>query len=105
MSERSYQKRSTTEWNRLIERQAESGLSQAGFCRSEAVPLSTFQYWKRRLRHEKRPEPTASEAPLFTPLGELPPAEPADDEPVGEGSWTLDLDLGGGLRLTLRKVA
>ena len=105
MSERSYQKRSASEWSNLIERQAESGLSQATFCRSEEIPLSTFQYWKRRLRSEDRSERTASEAPLFTPLGELPPAGPIDDEPAGEGSWTLDLDLGGGLRLTLRKVA
>jgi putative component of toxin-antitoxin plasmid stabilization module len=104
MSERSYQKRSTREWMTLIERQARSGLSQAAFCRSEAVPLSTFQYWKRRLRDGGRPGATA-EAPLFTSLGALPPTEPADDEPAEEGGWTLDLDLGGGLRLTLRKVA
>lgn len=106
MSERSYRKRLASEWAALIERQSKSGFSQSTFCRSEDVPLSTFQYWKRRLRNEGRSEPTASETPLFTPLSELP-AVPADAErtEATDVSWILDLDLGGGLQLTLRKIA
>ncbi len=90
---------------RYLERQAGSGLSQAAFCRRESVPLSTFRYWKRRLRDEGRPETASAEAPLFTPLGELPLVEADDESPTAEGGWLLDLDLGDGLRLTLRKVA
>ena len=29
-----------------------SGLSQVAFCRREAIPLSTFTYWRRRLGTE-----------------------------------------------------
>jgi hypothetical protein len=52
-----------------------------------------------------RAETTSAEAPLFTPLGELPSVEPVDEALSAEGGWRLELDLGDGLRLTLRKVA
>lgn len=105
MSARRYQKRSAHDWMDLVDRQTRSGLSQAEFCRSEAVPLSTFRYWKRRLRDETRAEAASAEVPLFTPLGELPAAEPIEEPASAEAGWRLDLDLGDGLRLTLRKVA
>ena len=105
MTERRYQKRSADDWMHLVDRQARSGLSQAAFCRSEGVPLSTFRYWKRRLHDEGRLEAASTDVPLFTPLGDLPAAEPIEEPGFAEAGWRLDLDLGDGLRLTLRKVA
>lgn len=36
---------SRAEWQRIIEASAVSGLTQAAFCRREALALSAFQYW------------------------------------------------------------
>ena len=36
-------------WRRRVEDWSGSGLSQAEYCRRSGIPLSTFQYWKRRL--------------------------------------------------------
>lgn len=105
------QRRGATEWSVLIERQATSGLSQRNFCDAQGLPLSTFTYWKRKLARGDAKLPSAeAETPLFTPIQALPEG----DEPLhsvrtgkesGPGGWMLDLDLGGGLRLTLRRVA
>ena len=37
-------------WRAVFKRQAESGLSQADFCRREDIPSSRYYWWKRQLR-------------------------------------------------------
>ena len=39
------------QWRQRMERQRESGLSIAEFCRREKVSPHTFHAWKRKLRH------------------------------------------------------
>jgi hypothetical protein len=39
------------QWRQRIERQRESGLSIAEFCRREQVSSHRFHIWKRKLRH------------------------------------------------------
>jgi len=39
------------QWRQRMERQRESGLSIAEFCRRENVSPATFHAWKRKLRH------------------------------------------------------
>ena len=39
------------QWRQRMERQHESGLSIAEFCRRENVSPHTFHVWKRKLRH------------------------------------------------------
>lgn len=50
MADGRYPRRSPAQWQGLIERQAASGLSQAAFCAREGAAVSSFQYWKHRLR-------------------------------------------------------
>jgi len=107
MSRQGQQRRSASEWSALIERQAASGQSQRDFCETEGLAVSTFTYWKRKLGGvpvAKRG--VEQDRPLFTPLQVLPnSAEAAAEvEPAGSG-WSIDLDLGDGLRLSIRKVA
>lgn len=107
MSRQGQQRRSAAEWSALIERQAESGLSQRDFCVTEGLAVSTFTYWKRKLGKSPITKPRLeADRPLFTPVLEMPASAetPADKEPSGS-SWSIDLDLGDGLRLTIRKVA
>jgi len=41
---------SKNEWQRLIEEQAASGLTQEAFCAQAGIAVATFGYWKRKLR-------------------------------------------------------
>lgn len=85
-------RRSREEWQRLIDEYADSGLTQAAFCQAKGLGLASFQNWKRRL---------AAEAPA------LPSTEPwlelgalTEQRPSG---WDIELDLGDGLSLRLRR--
>lgn len=99
-------RRSGSEWRELIERQAVSGQSQREFCETKDLAVSTFTYWKRKLGDRVAKGPTRTDQPLFTPIQALPASAeaPAEEEPSGS-SWSIDLDLGDGLRLSIRKVA
>lgn len=58
-----------------------SGLPQAEFCRVHGIPLSTFTYWRRRLRM------SPSSSPPFLQV-----------EVVGDGSgFPIEVSLPGGL--------
>ena len=39
-------RRSADDWRAILAKQRSSGLSQAAFCRREAIALSTFARWK-----------------------------------------------------------
>ena len=83
-------RRSRKEWQRLIEAQSSSELTQAAFCTANGLSLSSFQNWKRRLAPE---QPTPTEP--WVDLGTL-------DRPMDAG-WELELDLGSGVCLRLRR--
>lgn len=100
-------RRSASEWSALIEQQIASGQSQREFCEEQGLAVSTFTYWKRKLGSgvaAKRP--SEADAPLFTPINVLPDSAAAAAEVESAHSgWSIDLDLGDGLRLSIRKVA
>lgn len=39
-------------WRRVLKEWSSSGLSQRGFCEDRGISLSSFCYWRRRLRVE-----------------------------------------------------
>ena len=94
-------RRNKAEWQRLIDEQAASGLTQKAFCEQADIPVATFGYWKRKL---KRTDPSRSDEEVTTQAVslddwiELPAA--ASASPSG---WHIELDLGGGLCLRLRQ--
>jgi hypothetical protein len=73
----------------LIEKQAASGQTQAVFCAEHGISVASLQNWKRRLL-----VPAATPAPRFE-LGTL-----ADAQSTG---WDIELDLGEGICLRLRR--
>jgi transposase-like protein len=82
-------RRSGDEWQRLIDEQAASGQTQSAFCAAHGISVASLQYWKRRLG-----------APATTPepwleLGTLAEASAA--------RWDVELDLGDGIVLRLRR--
>lgn len=116
MAREHYERRSAEEWAALLEAQADSGLSQRVFCEQARVALSTFRLWKRKLGSAEPLQATASASDLkagFVPLFEHGRVDGAAREEVAAtgvpgadaaGGWQVDLDLGDGLRLTVRKV-
>ena len=89
-SETKRQKRhSRGEWRRLINEQAESGQTQAAFCAMRGISVGSLQNWKRRLSvSAATPEP-------WLELGTLAEARSA--------TWDIELDLGDGICLRLRR--
>ncbi len=81
-------RRSRDEWQRLIEEQAGSGLTQNAFCRKRSLSVGSFQNWKRRLAAEAPTEP-------WVELGTL-------DRSADTG-WDIELELGEGICLRLRR--
>lgn len=45
-----HRRRGATFWRRTLTEHQRSGLTQLEFCRRNELALSTFQYWRRRLR-------------------------------------------------------
>ncbi len=75
-------------WRRLITEQADSGLTQAAFCQKNAISVASFHNWKRRLAAETPAEP-------WFELGTLSGSSAS--------SWEIELELGEGICLRLRR--
>jgi len=87
-----YARRTEAQWREIFAAHDASGLSQAAFCRREGVALSTFRYHRRRLRAAG---PAPAEGPAVIDLGELTGERP--------GGWEVEIALGEGVSLTLRR--
>jgi hypothetical protein len=89
-------RRSAEQWQQIIDEQAGSGLSQIAFCERKGIALSTFAHWKRRLSSAVT-DSDANDSKRSSPwidLGAL----------AGSASgWDIELDLGGGVCLRLRR--
>jgi len=80
--------RTRSDWEALIGKFERSGLSRQRFCAEAEIPMSSFGYWRRKLRGER-----TTEAPGFI---ELPSISSKSD-------WDVELELGGGVVLRLRR--
>jgi len=79
--------RTAAQRRELLERYARSGLSRRAFCAQEGIGESTLGAWQRRLRN------AASSTPEATQERATPPAP----------CWDVELDLGDGLCLRVRR--
>lgn len=79
-------RRSRAEWQRLIEEQAGSGLTQSAFCALHGVSVGSFGNWKRRFAANAPSDP-------WVDLGAF----------AGAAGWDIELDLGEGVRLRFRR--
>ena len=93
-------RRSHAQWQRLLERAAQSPLSIEAFCRAEDVSTASFYSWRKRLAAVTSgasvAEPTAEDG-MFLDLGVL-------GTEVGDSArWDIELELGAGMVLRLRR--
>ena len=95
MSRTTRTRRTAGQWRELIDEQSGSGLSQVAFCKRKRIALSSFANWKRKLsevssdRAESTPDPST-----WIDLGSLG---------AERSGWDIELDLGGGICLRLRR--
>lgn len=96
-------RRSPREWRALILAQARGNETRKQFCARHSVALSTFDWWRRRLRGEAAAPGSRALAavraspPLFF---ELAP----ESKPIIALHWDVELELGAGLVLRLRRT-
>ena len=84
--------RPESEWQQIIADYQRSGLTQEAFCEQTALAKSTFNKWRKRLETQ----PAAIESP--TPFIDLSTLVPRNGTP----RWEIELDLGNGIRLSVR---
>ena len=93
-------RRSCAQWQGLIERAAGSPLSIAAFCRREGVSTASFYSWRRRWGAAT---PGAAMAEVSVEEGAFLELGVLGSEAVGRASWDIELALGAGMVLRLRR--
>jgi putative transposase len=100
-----WMQRDAQTWWAIVQRQRESGLSQAAFCAAEGLSVSSLQNWKRKFVREGRfsEAPSAPAAPWFAELAV--PETGGEPEPPGLAplAWQIELELGGGVVLRIHR--
>ena len=100
---RRWARRTAAQWRKLIERFERSGQTRGNFCAANRLALSTFDLWRRKLRatpaavNEEQPEA------LFVELTN-PTQTQASPTSAGTGAWEVELDLGAGVVLRVRRA-
>lgn len=96
-------RRSASEWRALMRAFSHSGETRTQFCERHGVALSTFAWWRSHLRHESVAVPQTTPAPASALFVELAP----EDNPAAADSarWDVELELGSGVFLRLRRGA
>jgi len=92
-------RRSRREWESLIVRAERSALSVSAFCAAQGISTASFYLWRKRLGADVG-VPAAVPA-AFLDLGELEAQAGGGAERVG--GWEVELALGDGLVLRLRR--
>ena len=87
-------RRNPEQWRELLDRFERSGQTQEQFCAAQDLGLSTFGRWRKRLC---RQSPMASSDALFVELEQDTPAPSVQ-------SWDVELQLGTGMVLRLRRA-
>jgi transposase-like protein len=98
-------RRSASEWRALMQAFSRSGQTRAQFCERHGLALSTFDRWRSQLRQEApaRVPKTSSSTEANALFVEL--AQEAKPVAVVSANWGVELDLGNGVFLRLRRGA
>ena len=97
-------RRSAAQWQELVERFKRSGQTRGRFCAAHGLALSTFDLWRRKLR--ATPAAMNEEHPdaLFVELTNSAQTH-APLTSAGTDMWEVELDLGAGVVLRVRRAA
>ena len=95
----SVQRRSTAEWQSVLDQYESSSLSVAAFCAEQGVGTASFYQWRKRLSVSDFGEEPNETLP-FVDVSAL--AAQASGEIVAP-PWLIELELGNGLILRLNR--
>ena len=95
MSQR-YTRRSSEQWQKIIDEQSLSDLSQERFCKENSISYATFQTWRKKLSEKTTPTDSFIEIPR--PAVVEQPASPLDQ------GLRVRLELGAGVILELSRI-
>ena len=101
---RSRSRRSAAQWRKLIERFEGSGQTRGKFCSANGLALSTFDLWRRKLGETQTQADEAHRESLFVELTNATEAA-GSRMAAGTGAWEVELELGAGVVLRLRRAA
>ena len=98
-------RRTAAQWRKLIERFDRSGQTRGNFCAANGLALSAFDLWRRKPGATQAPADEAPPESLFVELTNA--TEPAELSRIaaGTGGWEVELELGAGVVLRLRRAA
>jgi putative transposase len=101
-----YARRSPNDWRALMRAYARGGWTRKQFCTHHGVALSTFDWWRRRLRQDS-PTRAASRSSSPAQANALFVELTHEEKPVATvtPSWEVELELGRGVFLRLRRTA
>lgn len=101
---RKQSRRSASEWRGLMREYSRGGTTRKQFCAHHGVALSTFDWWRSRLRRESgaRPLSRVTSSPPSALFVEL--AQDVKPVSVAASNWDVELELGGGVFLRLRRA-
>ena len=91
-------RRSRAQWRDLLVQFEQSGQTRARFCAEQGLSVGSFTQWQRKLREPVPGEANVAEESVFI---ELAPDAPGAATP--SGPWELELQLGAGVVLRLRR--
>ena len=84
------------QWQNLVDKQRDSGLSAMQFCKQEDIGYASFCSWRKRLTEEPAADSAGSGEAGVLDLSSLMSASPS----AGPG-WNIVLSLGNGVALRL----
>ena len=88
--------RSRAQWSALLERYRDSALTQTAFCEAHGLAISSFT---RALRRERNAPEHSEDHDAFVPMLVDNAGEPSEAP-----QWELELTLGAGFVLRMRRV-
>jgi len=99
-------RRTTADWHALVQRQRDSDLSAAAFCREHDLVYQTFVARRRQLLGTQTPltsgMTTAATPPSRPRFVEIGVTEPSAAREAPPSEWLVELDLGEGMQLRIR---
>jgi putative transposase len=94
-------RRSRAQWQSLVAEAECSPLGVRAFCAEQGISTASFYLWRQRLGAQRDQDQAVPEAVNFLDLGAL--AAHAGAGAPDAGGWELELALGDGLVLRLRR--
>ena len=92
------QHRTQEQWQTLVDKQRDSGLSAMQFCKQEDIGYASFCSWRKRLTEEPAADSASSGEAGFLDLSSLMGASSSAGSGLG---WNIVLSLGNGVELRL----